>query len=128
MKASHFPREYKIFNLETGKFFTDNELAQNKLTISYDGLPFWNANPSNVIVVWFSGQKDIKGTKLYEGDTVKMNVKNEFGSYQERLGIMRWSEQSHQFILGFVADFKGVFEVIVIEKLGHELTHPDLLS
>jgi hypothetical protein len=130
MKASKFPREYIGFDLGENKFLDENALMSKGITLAPDGLPYFNQIPSNdFVLLWFSGQKDKNNQKIYEGDICKMNVQNEWGSFIQALGIMRWVEHSSQFILTMGAQVGNqYFHVVDVEKVGHELTHPDLLQ
>jgi hypothetical protein len=130
MKASKFPREYIGFDLVEKKFLPEGELISLGITIAPDGLPSYQAMPKNdFVLLWFSGQKDKNNTKIYEGDICKMNVQNEFGSFFEALGIMRWVAHTSQFILTMGAQVGDqYFHVLDVERIGHELTHPDLLQ
>lgn len=130
MKASKFPREYIGFDLVENKFLSESELISLGVTLAPDGLPSYQAMPKNdFVLLWFSGQKDKNQNKLYEGDICKMNVRNEFGSFFQELGIMRWVAHTSQFILTMGAQVGNqYFEVVDVEKVGHEFTHPDLLQ
>lgn len=130
MKASKFPREYIGYDIETGLFLDAEAMIKKGITVAPDGLPYFNQIPHNdFVLLWFSGQKDKNNQKIYEGDICKMNVQNEFGSFFEALGIMRWVQATSQFILTMGAQVGDqYFHVVDVEKVGHELTHPDLLQ
>lgn len=130
MKASKFPREYIAFDLVEKKFLSDADLINQGVTLAPDGLPSYQAMPKNdFVLLWFSGQKDKNNQKIYEGDICRMNVRTQFGSFIQELGIMRWVAHTSQFILTMGAQVGNqYFEVVDVEKIGHELTDPDLLQ
>lgn len=129
MKASPFPREYIAYGLDDKVFYDAPTLIAKGFTLSADGLPYYHSRPFDCVILWYSGQKDSKGTKLYEGDICKMSVLNDFGSLSEAIGMMRWDQQNLRFIMSVGYPKAGVeFHVKTMEKIGHEFTHPELFQ
>lgn len=127
MKASKFPREYIGFEIGTQKFLSSEELLSRGVTLTGDGLPYFNTTPFEFILLWFSGQKDKENHKLYEGDICQMDVQNEFGSLTKEKAIMQWNAQTSQFILKMGSPVANQYLTVMnVLKIGHELTHPDL--
>lgn len=129
MKASRFPREYRLWLPEEKIFLEGEEITKRGFTLTGDGLPFYMQLPFDCIVQWFSGFIDKNHVKIYEGDICKFNISSGFGSMVESLAIMKWDNGTHQFILHLGAQEAGrVYDAVDTEKIGNEFTHPDLLA
>lgn len=129
MKASSFPRQFIVFNEETGEFYDNDALLEKGFTLGADGLPHYAKQPFPAVILWYSGQWDKDKKKLYEGDIVRMFIPTEFGSQLEAYAVMRWSGHDYRFILNMGAQVDGMtFDVLDVEKVGHEFSHPDLLA
>jgi hypothetical protein len=126
MKASRFPREYRVFNLEENRMMKTKELVSIGFSIAPDGLPAFREKPFDCVVMWKTGNKDKRGNILYEGDICKLAVKNEFGSLTIDYAIMRWNEQVGQFILQLPLKTTQMFEVADVERLGNEFENTEL--
>lgn len=127
MQASQFPISYKLFLVDEGIFLEGEDVTNRGFTLTADGLPYYSKEPFPVIILWFSGQMDMNKNLIYEGDICKILVENSFGSVTEDIAIMRWVARSNQFILNMGAPRGGeVFTVVGVERIGHELTDPEL--
>ena len=127
MKASIFPREYIGFEIETQKFLSADELVARGVTLTGDGLPYFQHKPFEFVVLWYSGQRDSENQKLYEGDLVEMDIKNEFGSFVKDKAIMQWNAPTSQFILKMGSLVPNqILQVMNVKKIGHEFTNPDI--
>lgn len=128
MKASNFPIAYKLYVPDEGIFLEGEAVTARGFTLTADGLPYYTQLPFGAVVLWFSGQMDKNKTMIFEGDICKMKVRNAFGSLSESLAIMKWIPQQYRFILmmGVKKADNNIYDVIDVEKIGHELTHPDL--
>lgn len=125
MKASHFPREYIGFELETQKFLTSDELVARGVTLAGDGLPHFSSQPFEFVILWWSGQKDSENHKLFEGDLCEMDVINEFGSRTREKSIMQWHEKKSQFVLMMGSRTPNIYMTVEkVKKIGHEFTDP----
>lgn len=129
MRASLFPREYRLWIPEEGIFLEGEEVLKRGFTLTADGLPYYNRIPFNCVVQWWSGFVDKNHVKVFEGDICKMYLSSGFGSMIENLAIMVWDRVNHRFILNMGAKEGGmVFDAIDTEKIGNEFTHRDLLD
>lgn len=130
IKASKFPRAFMAFDLIENKFYSPEEVLSIGLTLTGDGLPYWSAEPKSIAILWFSGQQDSNKVPLFEGDICKMEVENEFGSIVTNLlGVMRWDVKDSRFILHMGGKVNRQFyNVVKIEKIGHEFINPELLK
>lgn len=129
MKASKFPSEYKLYLPNEGIFLEgDEQVLARGFTLTADGLPYWQKEAHDVVILFYSGQMDKNSTKIFEGDIVKMKVQNSFGSLSETIAIMRWNAQQFRFILmmGVKKEDNNIYSVVDVEKIGNELTHPEL--
>ena len=59
-----------------------------------------------------------------------MEIQNEFGSITGNvLAIMRWDVRDSRFILHMASqEARQFYNVVKVEKIGHEFTSPDLLK
>lgn len=129
MRASKFPREYRLWLPEEKIFLEGEEITKRGFTLTADGLPFYVQLPFDCIIQWWSGFIDKNHVKVYEGDICKFGLSSGFGSMIETYAIMQWDINTRQFILHMGAQQGGiVFEAIDTEKIGNEFTHPDLLA
>ena len=127
MKASKFPREYIGFDLDQQVFIDSTELMKRGVTLTPEGLPYFNTQPFEFVLLWYTGIDDIEGTKLVEGDICDMEVRNEFGSFTKKQAIMQWYAPTAQFVLQMPAQSGSAFyDVMNVRKVGHEFTHPEL--
>lgn len=129
MKASKFPFEYKLYLPNENIFLEgDEQVLARGFTLTADGLPYWSTEAHDVVILAYSGQMDKNSTKIFEGDICKMKVQNAFGSLSESLAVMRWNPEQFRFILmmGVKKQDNNIYSVLDVEKIGSELTHPDL--
>lgn len=130
MIASHFPRQFRAYDLENKVMLYEKDLIEKGVTIAPDGLPYFHKEPLfNIAIMWFSGQKASDGKKVYEGDICEMAVLNEFGSATKHTAIMQYHKPANQFILQMPAE-KGnqVFNVVDVKIIGNEFDNPDLIQ
>lgn len=129
IKASPFPREYKAYLLNENTFLEGEALRARGFTIAPDGLPSYEKEMFQAVVVWFSGQMDIDGEKLFEGDICSVDVQTGFGSAVKDMGVMKWIPSMCAFII-MIGSKHGNQECQIsnVKKIGHELTHPDLIE
>lgn len=129
MRASRFPREYRVFNLDTNEMLYSEELNRRGFSLSADGLPVCaKENLLNVIVNWFTGRFDDHGRKLYEGDVCKVEIPNEYGSVSIDYGMMAWNDALQQFLLAIPSVQGGVAVHIKNTTLvGNELENQELV-
>lgn len=142
MKASKFPREYKLWLpdedqldpvtgevIGKGVFLEGDQITARGFTLTGDGLPYYMQLPFECVVLWWSGFVDKDHVKVYEGDICKFEISSGFGSMIETLAIMRWDVSTRQFILHMGAQQGGVvYDAINTVKVGNEFTHPELLG
>ncbi len=126
MKASHFPREYRAWNLDENRMMNEKELISAGFSIAPDGLPSYRDKPFACVVMWRTGLEDSKKNALFEGDICKVDIQNEFGSLTQDYAIMRWVEESGAFILKIPASFNGIVNVVNAVRLGNEFANPEL--
>lgn len=129
MKASSFPKEYRVFNLDTGKMLYEKELNEKGFSLSPEGLPVCaKENLMNVVINWFTGRTDDHGKKLYESDVCKVEVPNEYGSVAIDYGIMAWNNNLGQFMLAIPSVQGGVsVDVRNITLVGNEFENQELI-
>jgi len=128
MKASQFPREYRAYDLSENKMLTPEQLADKGVSIAPDGLPYFNNEPFNLVVLWYTGHQDSHGKKLFEGDIVKVEMQNEFGSVTEEYGVMRYDPNHMCFIIMVPDQEPGrSFNGANIKKVGNEFENPEFL-
>ena len=129
IKATSFPREYKAYHLEEKVFLEGDALRARGFSIAPDGLPSYEKEFFQCVVVWYSGQNDVNGEKIFEGDICTVDVQTQFGSAMQDMGVMKWIPQMTCFML-MIGSKHGNHELQVsnIRKIGHELTHPDLIE
>lgn len=127
IKATSFPREYKAYLLEEKVFLEGEALRARGFTLAPDGLPSYEKEMFQAVIVWFTGQLDVKGEKIFEGDICSVDVQTSFGSAIKDIGIMKWIPRLGSFII-MIGSKHGNYECKIdnVEKIGHELTHPDL--
>ena len=127
MKATKFPREWIVYNLDESRFMYEDELVKIGLQLMPDGLPSFREVPFEFVILWFSGLLDSNGKKLYEDDIVEMYIANDFGSMVKAYAIMKYDIKIGAFrlVTGMTADghFLDIENVI---KVGHAITHPEL--
>ena len=141
MKASKFPREYRLYLpdeevrneegglVSMGIFLVGEQITARGFTLTGDGLPYYNQMPFECYVQWWSGFVDKNHEKVYEGDICSFEISSGFGSMIEQLAVMRWDAGSRQFILHMGAQQGGiVYDAINTVKVGNEFTNPDLLA
>lgn len=127
MKASRFPREYRVFNLEENRMMKPAELESVGFSIAPNGLPVFREKPFDCVVMWRTNSKDKRGHFLFEGDICKLAIKNEFGSLSIDYAIMRWVESASAFILQIpVKGVQQLLDVTDVERLGNEFEHAEL--
>lgn len=130
MKASSFPKEYRVFNLDTGEMLYEKELNEKGFSLSPEGLPVCaKENLLNVVINWYTGRKDDHGKKLYESDICKVEVPNEYGSVSIDYGIMVWNNNLGQFMMA-IPSVQGGIEVHVrnVTLVGNEFENQELIS
>lgn len=127
MKATKFPREWIVYNLDESRFMYEDELVKIGLQLMPDGLPSFREVPFEFVILWFSGLIDSQKQKLYEGDIVEMYIANDFGSMIKAHAIMRYDIKIGAFRLetGMTSDGKFL-DIENVIKVGHEITHPEL--
>lgn len=129
IKATSFPREYKAYHLDEKVFLEGDALRARGFSIAPDGLPSYEKEFFQAVIVWFSGQTDVNGEKLFEGDICQVDVQTPFGSAVQDMGVMKWIPNLCAFII-MIGSKHGNQECQIsnVRKLGHELTHPDLIE
>lgn len=141
MKATKFPREYRLYLpdeevrneegdlVSMGAFLEGEKITERGFTLTADGLPYYNKLPFECYLQWWSGFIDKNHVKIYEGDICSLEVSSGFGSMIEQLAVMRWDTDTRQFILHMGSQVGGiVYDAINTMKIGNEFTHPDLLA
>ncbi len=130
IKASRFPRAFKAWDIQDQKFYMPEEvLPKLGLTLTADGLPYWIKEPREIVICWFTQQTDSNKEPLFEGEICRMEVQTPFGVIQNVLGVMRWLERDSRFILIMAGtDPNQQYATLKVEKIGHEITHPELLA
>jgi hypothetical protein len=131
MKSISSPREYKVFNIAKNRFYKEEELIADDVYINNLGEIYndLGEDSENLVLCWWSGQFDVNKVKIYEGDICKMLLGNEFGSYTEQIGIMKWNVATSQFILMMKANIgNDLIGVDKVEVIGHEFTDKELLA
>lgn len=127
MKATKFPREWIAYDIEAKEFLTHKQIEDRGVTLTADGLPYFNRLPFEFILLWRTGLMDSDGNNLIEDDIVEMYIKNEFGSLVKALAIMMWNPSRGAFMLRTGATRNGEFlEIENVVKVGHVITHPEL--
>lgn len=129
MKSSSFPRTYRAYDLDKGVMLSPKELTSRGFTVAPDGLPSNATEPLfNVVLMWFSGQQDNNGNKLFEGDICKLEIRNEFGSTVVDYGIMRWVPEKSFFSLMVPSAVGGVqLDIQKVNLVGNEFENPELV-
>lgn len=129
MKASHFPRIYRAYDLERKIMLSPERLASEGFTIAPDGMPSNSMKAMfDIVVLWYSGQLDKDRKPIFEGDICKCHIANEFGSMTVDYGVMRWNNDVHQFLLMIPSAFGGqLLKVQTVELLGNEFENPELV-
>lgn len=129
MKASAFPRMYRVYDLDKSQMFYPEDLITLGFALSPDGLPMFTRKDVffNCLIMWFSGQKDSKDRAMFEEDVCKVDIKNEFGSILQEYAVMRWSKDNNCFMLQMPALVGGtIFNIDRAEVLGNTLDNKEL--
>lgn len=129
MKATRFPREYRLWIPEEKIFLEGEEVTKRGFTLTADGLPYYNQLPFECYVQWFTGFIDRDHKKIFEGDICEFEVSSGFGSMISKRAVMRWDNVGHQFALQMLAVEGGVvYDALNTVKVGNEFSHPELLA
>lgn len=128
MKATSFPREYRAWSFDDRKMYYGDDLLNIGVLLAPNGLPYFIKKPHEIVLTWFTGFLDRSGKKVFEGDILKIEVPNEFGSSSVDYGIMKWSDEARSFILMVPSPFPNqAFQVTNAEKIGNEFENTELI-
>lgn len=129
MKASAFPRQFKVYDLDDKRMIEEKELIDRGVSMSPDGLLACSKEfLLNVIVLWATDKVDQDEKLIYEGNICKVDIQTDFGSLVVDYGVMRWNKQLGQFLLMIPSARAGQsLNVTNVKVVGHELTNPELV-
>lgn len=67
-------------------------------------------NEAYVVFMQFTNLVDKHKKEIYEGDILSQNLRNEFGSFQKQVGIMKWHTSGYWAI-----EFKSSMQILDAE-------------
>lgn len=122
------PKAFRAFEPATGRMYYEPELMQQGVGMTPTGKLVFVAGENagrfatGLIPLWNTGQKDEVGNSLYEGDICEVDVDTGFGSFVERVGIMRWNVMHNCFSLHFNGrgTYSGGVRIGGSRKIGNE--------
>ncbi len=82
----------------------------------------------NIQVELGSGIVDGNGNEIFTGHLVKMSLQNEFGSFEERLGLMEFHQGSFHITTAGSNSYGYISTPIPPVIIGHRMENPDLLA
>lgn len=111
-------------NIEPGEMLEPKTLQQFAAATLTEVNEKW----PNIDLMQFTGKKDKNGKEIYEGDFIKENFENNFGSFQEGIGLIMWCENCSAFHARINGDGEGFVIGSDCEVIGNVHQNPEFIK
>ncbi len=88
------------------------------------GREYWIRD--KVILIRWTGLVDSGSELIFQGDVIKQNFQNEFGSFTPGIGVVIWNNPDAAFYVRFKGEFYGIGKSC--KRLGSDFTNPEIMN